>query len=152
MVRAFEELFSNFPYEDLTIALFRFIYQLYLDDIFQHRHCSISSLSLVAELFFFNMAVTITEASMVLLLIVVSICIGSGSGRADALTVLSKDYYKQTCPSAETVIRDTIRNATQFDPKIPARILRMHFHDCFIRVFALYFDIIVNQHRVISPS
>ncbi|KAH9328884.1 hypothetical protein KI387_000992, partial [Taxus chinensis] len=49
------------------------------------------------------------------------------------LTGLSEDYYKQTCPNAENVIRDTIRNATRFDPKIPARILRMHFHDCFIR-------------------
>jgi len=70
---------------------------------------------------------------MLLVVIVVSICIGSGSGRADALTTLTKDHYKQTCPNVETVIRDTIRNATQFDPKIPARILRMHFHDCFIR-------------------
>ena len=96
------------------------------------------------------MAVRITEASMLLVVIVISICIGSGSGRADALTTLSKDHYKKTCPSAETVIRDTIRNATQFDPKIPARILRMHFHDCFIRVFALYFHIrpLIREHFV----
>eukprot|EP00253_Pinus_taeda_P035437 PITA_35437 len=80
------------------------------------------------------MALAITQSSsMVLLLVIVSICIVSESGRANALTGLSKDYYKRTCPSAETVIRDTIRNATEYDPKIPARILRMHFHDCFIR-------------------
>eukprot|EP00253_Pinus_taeda_P031421 PITA_31421 len=80
------------------------------------------------------MALTITHSSSIaLLLLIVSICIASESDRANALTGLSEDYYKRTCPSAETVIRDTIRNATQFDPKIPARILRMHFHDCFIR-------------------
>ena len=131
-------------HEDINLPLFVSIYQLLcLDDIFQHIHTAISLLSLVAEaaeLFFFNMALRIKEAWRVLLLVVAYNFIGSGLGWANALTLLSKDYYKQTCPSAEIVIRDTIRNATKFDPKIPARILRMHFHDCFIRVFALYFD------------
>eukprot|EP01018_Ginkgo_biloba_P040085 Gb_01887 [translate_table: standard] len=39
----------------------------------------------------------------------------------------------KSCPKVESVVRETIRNATKFDPKVSARILRMHFHDCFIR-------------------
>ncbi|XP_057824709.1 peroxidase 66 [Cryptomeria japonica] len=66
------------------------------------------------------------------LLLCICIC-NNAIERAEAALSLSKDYYKQTCPNAENVIRETIRNATSFDPKIPARILRMHFHDCFIR-------------------
>lgn len=46
---------------------------------------------------------------------------------------LNAHYYDQTCPQAEYIVAQTIRNASIFDPKVPARILRMFFHDCFIR-------------------
>ncbi|KAL4577002.1 hypothetical protein LXL04_013103 [Taraxacum kok-saghyz] len=46
---------------------------------------------------------------------------------------LSPHYYDQTCPQAENIIFQTIRNASIYDPKVPARLLRMFFHDCFIR-------------------
>lgn len=47
---------------------------------------------------------------------------------------LDARYYDQTCPEAEKIILDTVRNASMHDPKVPARILRMFFHDCFVRV------------------
>ncbi|KAL1342560.1 peroxidase 66 [Arachis duranensis] len=46
---------------------------------------------------------------------------------------LQADYYDQTCPQLEKIIADTVLNASKHDPKVPARILRMFFHDCFIR-------------------
>ncbi|OMO85975.1 Plant peroxidase [Corchorus capsularis] len=46
---------------------------------------------------------------------------------------LDVDYYDRTCPNAEKIILETVRNASMHDPKVPARILRMFFHDCFIR-------------------
>lgn len=46
---------------------------------------------------------------------------------------LSANYYDQTCPQAENIIYQTVRNASIYDPKVPARLLRMFFHDCFIR-------------------
>ncbi|KAK1273777.1 Peroxidase 66 [Acorus gramineus] len=52
------------------------------------------------------------------------------SGFASTLEV---DYYHQTCPQVESIVSETVRNATVHDPKVPARILRMFFHDCFIR-------------------
>lgn len=46
---------------------------------------------------------------------------------------LDAHYYDKTCPQAEKIITDTVVTASKFDPKVPARILRMFFHDCFIR-------------------
>lgn len=46
---------------------------------------------------------------------------------------LSSQYYDQTCPQAEKIILQAVYNASMHDPKVPARILRMFFHDCFIR-------------------
>ncbi|XVE64145.1 hypothetical protein DITRI_Ditri07aG0078200 [Diplodiscus trichospermus] len=50
-----------------------------------------------------------------------------------SMAALDTHYYDQTCPEAEKIILDTVRNASLHDPKVPARILRMFFHDCFIR-------------------
>ena len=50
------------------------------------------------------------------------------------MAALDAQYYYQTCPEAEKIILDTVQNASMHDPKVPARILRMFFHDCFIRV------------------
>lgn len=47
---------------------------------------------------------------------------------------LEAHYYDQTCPQAEDIIYQVVRNASSYDPKVPARLLRMFFHDCFIRV------------------
>ncbi|KAJ1402527.1 Secretory peroxidase [Sesbania bispinosa] len=46
---------------------------------------------------------------------------------------LDAHYYDQTCPQLEKIISETVLNASMHDPKVPARILRMFFHDCFIR-------------------
>ncbi|KAL1219817.1 Peroxidase 66 [Cardamine amara subsp. amara] len=46
---------------------------------------------------------------------------------------LDAHYYDRSCPAAEKIILETVRNATLYDPKVPARLLRMFFHDCFIR-------------------
>ncbi|XP_010272586.1 PREDICTED: peroxidase 66 [Nelumbo nucifera] len=47
--------------------------------------------------------------------------------------VLDAYYYDQRCPQADKIILETVRNASMHDPKVPARILRMFFHDCFVR-------------------
>ncbi|KAE8022461.1 hypothetical protein FH972_008259 [Carpinus fangiana] len=47
--------------------------------------------------------------------------------------VLDAHYYDHTCPQAEKIILGTVYEASMHDPKVPPRILRMFFHDCFIR-------------------
>ncbi|KAK4280420.1 hypothetical protein QN277_012047 [Acacia crassicarpa] len=46
---------------------------------------------------------------------------------------LDAHYYDHSCPQLEKIIKETVLNASKHDPKVPARILRMFFHDCFIR-------------------
>ncbi|XP_015089672.1 peroxidase 44-like [Solanum pennellii] len=40
---------------------------------------------------------------------------------------------KTRCPSAETIVRDTVRTRFSSDRSITAALLRMYFHDCFVR-------------------
>ncbi|KAH7847095.1 hypothetical protein Vadar_021805 [Vaccinium darrowii] len=46
---------------------------------------------------------------------------------------LSPNYYDQSCPKAESTITSVVQKAMTNDRTVPAALLRMHFHDCFIR-------------------
>ncbi|KAL5778260.1 hypothetical protein ACOSP7_011186 [Xanthoceras sorbifolium] len=49
------------------------------------------------------------------------------------VTALSSNYYEKTCPQLETAVTNAIKNAMSNDKTVPAALLRMHFHDCFIK-------------------
>ncbi|EEF50796.1 cationic peroxidase 2 [Ricinus communis] len=42
-------------------------------------------------------------------------------------------FYSITCPNAESIIRSTVQTHFKTDPAIAPGLLRMHFHDCFVR-------------------
>lgn len=44
------------------------------------------------------------------------------------------DYYKETCPFVEDIVRRQVENAVLKDPRMAASLLRLHFHDCFVMV------------------
>ncbi|KAF9619403.1 hypothetical protein IFM89_006590 [Coptis chinensis] len=46
---------------------------------------------------------------------------------------LSFYYYQKSCPQAEDLIAKLMADIVSKDPRVPARIIRMHFHDCFVR-------------------
>ncbi|TYI49031.1 hypothetical protein E1A91_D12G007600v1 [Gossypium mustelinum] len=46
---------------------------------------------------------------------------------------LKKGFYNNTCPNAEAIIKNATEKRVASDPTLPARFLRMHFHDCFVR-------------------
>lgn len=50
-----------------------------------------------------------------------------------ALADLRVGFYNSTCPQAESIVRQVIQKRFRADQSITAALLRMHFHDCFVR-------------------
>ncbi|KAF8376674.1 hypothetical protein HHK36_005582 [Tetracentron sinense] len=46
---------------------------------------------------------------------------------------LQLGFYKKTCPNAEAIVRKTTAQYISRAPTLAASLLRLHFHDCFVR-------------------
>ncbi|KAI8526308.1 hypothetical protein RHMOL_Rhmol13G0298500 [Rhododendron molle] len=45
---------------------------------------------------------------------------------------LSATFYATTCPNVSSVARNILEQAQQNDVRIGAKLIRLHFHDCFV--------------------
>lgn len=66
-----------------------------------------------------------------LALIVTTILLSSNFSTSNPLSV---NYYDKTCPGAEAAVTKAVHGAFIKDKTVAATLLRMHFHDCFVRV------------------
>ncbi|CAN0913233.1 Peroxidase 11 [Linum grandiflorum] len=46
---------------------------------------------------------------------------------------LTLDYYSETCPTVFEVVRKEMGCAVLSDPRNAAKVIRLHFHDCFVQ-------------------
>ncbi|KAK1368433.1 Peroxidase [Heracleum sosnowskyi] len=53
-------------------------------------------------------------------------CLVNGEG-------LKVGFYEKTCPNAEALVKETMDQVMAVAPSLGAPLLRLHFHDCFVR-------------------
>ncbi|KAJ6866212.1 hypothetical protein NC652_037690 [Populus alba x Populus x berolinensis] len=46
---------------------------------------------------------------------------------------LQMGFYSRSCPNAEKIVQDYVNRHIHNAPSVAATIIRMHFHDCFVR-------------------
>ncbi|XP_061371401.1 peroxidase 44-like [Gastrolobium bilobum] len=49
------------------------------------------------------------------------------------MAFLQVGFYESTCPSAESTVESVVQKRFEQDKSITASLLRMQFHDCFVR-------------------
>ncbi|TQE13854.1 hypothetical protein C1H46_000485 [Malus baccata] len=48
---------------------------------------------------------------------------------------LEYDFYRETCPETETIVRSTMAQIYSHQKNVSAQLLRLFFRDCFIQVY-----------------
>jgi hypothetical protein len=86
--------------------------------------CVVSN-SVVRAIVVVMLGVAITAA-----LLLVPVC--------EAREQLIYNFYKKSCPSAESIVQQVVKKYIGADPTLAASILRLHYHDCFVRVCQLF--------------
>ncbi|KAH1208888.1 U3 snoRNP-associated protein-like [Glycine max] len=47
---------------------------------------------------------------------------------------LDPSFYRDTCPTVHSIVREVVRNVSKSDPRMLASLIRLHFHDCFVQI------------------
>lgn len=68
-------------------------------------------------------------SSLLLQLILLAFVFVSANG-----SYLKLGFYQKTCPNVEAIVAKVTADHISVAPSLAAPLLRMHFHDCFIRV------------------
>ncbi|TVU36976.1 hypothetical protein EJB05_18938, partial [Eragrostis curvula] len=67
------------------------------------------------------------------LLVAVAAALVATSFAGAANDGLSLDFYRTSCPQAESIVFSFLQDAIRKDIGLAAALLRLHFHDCFVQ-------------------
>ncbi|KAG8052687.1 hypothetical protein GUJ93_ZPchr0001g33091 [Zizania palustris] len=58
---------------------------------------------------------------------------GARAGLLESNPGLAYNFYQKTCPNVDSIVRSVTWAQVAANPALPARLLRLHFHDCFVQ-------------------
>ncbi|KAH9626487.1 hypothetical protein KSS87_020189 [Heliosperma pusillum] len=59
--------------------------------------------------------------------------LGFGLGFGFGYGLFTPNFYDNSCPQVNDVVMSVLDNAIAQDPRMAASLLRLHFHDCFVK-------------------
>ncbi|CAO2041754.1 unnamed protein product [Urochloa humidicola] len=66
-------------------------------------------------------------------LLLVQLLLAMAWTSSSSVLALDTEYYAATCPDAEAIVQDTMSRLHYTDPTLSPAIIRLLFHDCFVR-------------------
>ena len=60
-------------------------------------------------------------------------------------------FYGKSCPMAEQIVESVVQKAVMKEARMAASLLRLHFHDCFVKVIFILF-LMQILYRLIATS
>jgi hypothetical protein len=75
-----------------------------------------------------------TKTCVALLLLPVALPLLVVGSSPASTAQLVEGYKNKTCPNVEAIVREEMEKIISAAPSLAGPLLRLHFHDCFVRV------------------